>query len=40
LLTPYLVDTRRSMPDADAHGCAACQFSTGDVCCERYQRQA
>ena len=40
LLTPYLVDTRRSMPDADAHACAACQFSTGDVCCERYRRQA
>ena len=40
LLTPYLVDTRRSMPDADAHACDACQFSTGDVCCERYRRQA
>ena len=40
LLTPYLVDTRRSMPDAASHACAACQFSTGDVCCERYRRQA
>jgi hydroxymethylglutaryl-CoA lyase len=40
LLTPYLVDTRRSMPDADSHACSACQFSTGDVCCERYRRQA
>ena len=40
LLTPYLVDTRRSQPEVDAHACAACQFSTGDVCCERYRRQA
>ena len=40
LLTPYLVDTLRSQPELDAPACAACQFSTGDVCCERYQRQA
>jgi hydroxymethylglutaryl-CoA lyase len=40
LLTPYLVDAQRSMPEADAPACAACQFSTGDVCCERYQRRA
>jgi hydroxymethylglutaryl-CoA lyase len=40
LLSPYLIDTRRSMPAADAHICDACQFSTGDVCCERYRRQA
>jgi len=40
LLAPYLVDSRRSQPDADAHACAACQFSTGEVCCERFQRQA
>jgi hydroxymethylglutaryl-CoA lyase len=38
LLTPYLVDDLRSMPEADAPVCAACQFSTGDVCCQRYQR--
>jgi hydroxymethylglutaryl-CoA lyase len=39
LLAPYLVDSRRSQPEADAHACAACQFSTGEVCCERYKRQ-
>ena len=40
LLTPYLVDSRRSLPEADAPACAACQWSTGDVCCERFRRQA
>ncbi|MEJ2640418.1 MAG: hydroxymethylglutaryl-CoA lyase [Desulfosarcinaceae bacterium] len=36
LLTPYLVDERRTMPAEDAYICASCQFSTGEDCCARY----
>jgi hydroxymethylglutaryl-CoA lyase len=40
LLTPYLVEERRSMPPEDAYICASCQFSTGEDCCERFRTPA
>ena len=36
-LSPYLVDDRRTLPADGSPACAACQFSTGEVCCKRYQ---
>jgi len=36
-LAPYLVDSRRRLPPDGSPACAACQFSTGEVCCGRYR---
>lgn len=36
LLDPYLVDDRRSLPRDGSPACAACEFSTGEVCCGKY----
>ena len=36
-LTPYLKDARRTLPADGSPACAACQFSTGEVCCGRYR---
>ena len=36
-LEPYLVDSRRTLPADGSPACAACQFSTGEVCCGRYR---
>ena len=35
LLDPYLVEERRTLPEEDSPACAACEYSTGDVCCRR-----
>jgi hydroxymethylglutaryl-CoA lyase len=35
LLDPFLVEDRRSLPKDGSPACAACQFSTGEVCCQR-----
>ena len=37
ILKPYRVDDRRTLPADGSPACAACQFSTGEVCCRRYQ---
>ena len=36
-LRPYRIDSRRTLPPDGSPACAACQFSTGEVCCGRYQ---
>jgi hydroxymethylglutaryl-CoA lyase len=36
-LGPYLTDSRRTLPADGSPACAACQFSTGEVCCGRYR---
>ena len=36
-LRPYMVDERRALPADGSPACAACQFSTGEVCCGRYR---
>jgi hydroxymethylglutaryl-CoA lyase len=36
-LAPYRTESRRRLPPDGSPACAACQFSTGDVCCGRYQ---
>jgi hydroxymethylglutaryl-CoA lyase len=33
LLDPFLTDDRRSLPEDGSPACAACEFSTGNVCC-------
>jgi hydroxymethylglutaryl-CoA lyase len=33
LLDPFLVDNRRSLPKNGSPACAACQYSTAEVCC-------
>jgi len=35
LLYPFLIDNRRSLPQDGSPACAACQFSTREVCCQR-----
>jgi len=35
LLDPFLIADRRSLPKDGSPACAACQFSTGEVCCRR-----
>ena len=35
LLDPFLIDNRRSLPKGGSPACAACQFSSGEVCCRR-----
>lgn len=35
LLDPFLVEERRTLPDDGSPACAACEYSTGDVCCRR-----
>jgi len=35
LLNPFLIKTRRSLPKDGSPACAACQFSTREVCCQR-----
>ena len=37
ILSPHLVDDRRTLPADGSPACASCQFSTGTVCCKRYQ---
>ncbi|WP_419660437.1 MvaB: hydroxymehtylglutaryl-CoA lyase [Desulfosarcina variabilis str. Montpellier] len=37
ILRPFRVDDRRTLPADGSPACAACQFSTGKVCCKRYQ---
>ena len=37
ILNPYLQNDRRRLPRDGSPACAACQFSTGDVCCQRFQ---
>jgi hydroxymethylglutaryl-CoA lyase len=36
-LDAYLEDDLRALPRDGSPACAACQFSTGDVCCRRFQ---
>lgn len=36
-ITPYLKDSRRTLPADGSPACAACQYSTGEVCCGRYR---
>ncbi len=36
-VSAYLDPDRRTQPPADSAACAACQFSTGDDCCQRFQ---
>jgi hydroxymethylglutaryl-CoA lyase len=36
-LEPYRLDDRRRLPQDGSPACASCQFSTGEVCCRRYQ---
>lgn len=36
-ISSYLKDDRRTLPEDGSPACAACQFSTGKVCCQRYQ---
>jgi len=36
-LAPYLVNDRRTLPRDGSPACAACQFSTGEVCCRRFR---
>ena len=36
LLEPYLNNERRKLPRDGSPACAACQFSTGDICCRRF----
>ena len=35
LLDPFLTEDRRSLPKDGSPACAACQFSTREVCCQR-----
>ena len=35
LLDPFLIENRRSLPQDGSPACAACQFSTREVCCQR-----
>jgi hydroxymethylglutaryl-CoA lyase len=35
LLDPFLIEDRRSLPKDGSPACAACQFSKGEVCCQR-----
>jgi len=35
LLDPFLIEGRRSLPKNGSPACAACQFSTREVCCQR-----
>jgi len=35
LLDPFLDEDRRSLPENGSPACAACQFSEGEVCCQR-----
>jgi hydroxymethylglutaryl-CoA lyase len=35
LLDPFLIDNRRSLPKGGSPACAACQFSSSEVCCRR-----
>jgi len=35
LLDPFLTEGRRSLPKDGSPACAACQFSTHEVCCQR-----
>jgi hydroxymethylglutaryl-CoA lyase len=35
LLDPFLVEDRRTLPEDGSPACAACEYSTGDVCCRR-----
>lgn len=35
LLDPFLVEERRTLPRDGSPACAACEFSTGEVCCGR-----
>jgi hydroxymethylglutaryl-CoA lyase len=35
LLDPFLIEARRSLPKNGSPACAACQFSKGEVCCQR-----
>jgi len=35
LLDPFLIEDRRSLPKDGSPACAACQFSTREVCCQR-----
>ena len=35
LLDPFLIEDRRSLPKDGSPACAACQFSTHEVCCQR-----
>jgi len=37
ILEPYLVNDRRTLPQDGSPACAACQFSTGEVCCQRFR---
>jgi len=39
-LTPFLQDDHRTLPRDGSPVCAACQFSTGEVCCRRYRNNA
>jgi hydroxymethylglutaryl-CoA lyase len=39
-IDPYLEDDRRTLPEDGSPACAACQFSTGKVCCQRYRTTA
>lgn len=40
LLDPYMRMDRRSLPADGSPACAACQFSTGEVCCGRFSTSA
>jgi len=35
LLNPFLIEVRRSLPKKGSPACAACRFSTREVCCQR-----
>jgi hydroxymethylglutaryl-CoA lyase len=35
LLSPHLLDTRRSLPKDGSPACAACSLSNREVCCRR-----
>jgi hydroxymethylglutaryl-CoA lyase len=36
-LAPYRVNAHRKLPPDGSPACAACQFSTGEVCCRRFR---
>ena len=35
LLDPFLIEDRRTLPKNGSPACTACQFSQGEVCCQR-----